>query len=632
MKQNYFIYGDFDSRDKLLITEVSDFLPNQKVTLQDFNNGSRITDISYGSQTIKINASFQERNSLFKGFKTVRDFRRYLVKYLASDEVRPLYLSQDKDVYYRAIYDGSASTIKQEPGFDYVEVELTFIIPDGVKHSVEEKQFGSDGDYVEVKNNGDRAVNADVEIEFPSDCAYVGLTLDDSVVQLGTVEEMDVKQEKSTVIFSDTMEKDVDKHWKKNIAKSAQDTTTQLIGKMGQSAMKYGQAVIDFGKPKSDGDTGDKVWHGASLSRYLNDEINNFEIKARVRFNDAEDSYTIFNTSDVKYTVKKSDTLDAIAKKYKVDKKYLKSWNEIKSEKNFGKNYVGKSIIVGKKDQAKEVNMDKASEMQYYYAGANDTVKHAASVSKVSEENFRSWNKLKYNQDNLKEGHPYIIKKGSSKTAFKNGRTEFQAVDAGNNIIAGIRLKDNTEGYNEISLSFYVGDKVLFNTKVNRKYLDLYAELRIKKLNNKLTFTMQAINEDTGEIYLEGKKKHRAEFVRTYTNEDVAMLSLKRVDYLGLCYRNIYQESRAIYQSFTHCKVTKLPQSAQDYEVFTFDKGTKLLLKDNIPYINGVKDLNFMAIGSDNLKVPPGISRINYTYPQNATQPLVTVKIREEYY
>lgn len=632
MKQDYFIFGDFDSRDKLLITEVSDFLPNQKVTLQEFRNGSRVTDVSYDSQTIKIKFSFQEHNSMFKGFKSIREFRNYLVKYLVSEKTQPLYLSRDKDVYYNAIFDGSSSSIEQEPLYDYVSGELAFIIPDGVKHAIDVKEFSSDGDYIKVRNNGDKTVTADIEVEFLDDCQYLGITTDDAIVQLGTVEKVDKKEEKPSVILNDTMEKNVDKYWKKNIAKSAQDTTTQLIGKTGPSATKYGQAVTDFGKPKSEGENGDKVWHGASLSRYLNTEVNNFELKARVRFNDAEDTYTVFNTEDVKYTVKKSDTLDSIAKKYKIDKKYIKSWNEIKSEKDFGKKYNGKQIIVGKKNQAKNVNYKKASEMKYYYAGVNDTVKHACSVSKVSEQNFRDWNKLKYNQDKLKEGHPYIIKKGSSKTAFKNGRTEFHAVDAGNNIIAGIRLKDNTEGYNQIDLSFYTGNEVLFHTQVNRKYLNLYAELRVKKIGNKLTFTMQAINEDTGEIYLEGKNKHRAEFVRTYTNEDVAMLSLKRIDWLGLTYRNVYKESRAIYQSFTHCKLTQYPQSAQDYEIFTFSKGDKLVLKNGIPYLNGTQNLNYIAIGSDNLRIKPGITDVRYTYPKSTAQPFVKVKIREEFY
>lgn len=634
--QDYFIFGDFDSRNKLLIEDINEFLPAQNVSTTESNRGVKISGVKLGQQTIKINYSFQEGNDLFSDFKTIRDFRNYIAKNLPSEEPKKLYLSTDPDVFYWGIYDGGSSSINQEPGFDFVSGEITFLIPDGVRHSLEEKTFMADGDYIEVKNDGDLPVKCNVEAYFPSNCDYLGITNENSITQLGTVRDFETINRSNSVLFNDNLETDVSKNWKKNIAKPAHNypNPTQLKGNTGVSYLKYGQAVVDFGKPvQQDGDSDDytKRWHGASLSRYTSYSLANFQIEARVRFVDIEKDYAVFNTKDIQYTVKKSDTLDSIAKKYKIDKSYIKKWNNISSEKDFGKKWNGKSIIVGKKDQSQTISSTESSEMQYYYASKNDTVKHACSVTGVSEENFRSWNKLKYNQDDLKEGHPYIIKKGSSKTAFKNGLTEVQAVDEDNNIIAGVELKDNTEGYNEIQLRFYIGDKTMYTTKIPREYLDLYAHIVIKKVGNRFNFSLKVIDQKT-QKQMKDKKNKNVQWEKEYQNEDYSMLRLKRVDYLGLVYRNVYKESRAVYQSFTHCRLTEIVVDDENLETFTFVSGDKIELDGVIPYLNGVQDLNYISIGSDGVVVPPGISKVYYTYPEDAIQPNVILKLREEYY
>lgn len=636
--QDYFIFDEFDSRKKLLIEDINEFLPGQNVTTVDSNYGVKISNVKTNQQVIKINYSFQEGNSLFSDFKTIREFRNYLAKNLPSEQPKKLYLSTDPDVFYWAIYDGSSSTITKLPGFDFVSGELNFIIPDGIRHGLEEKVFMANGDYVEVKNYGDLPVKCDLDVYFPSDCDYLGLTTEKSITQLGTVRNFENIKKNNSVIFSDPLEStsEVSKNWKKNIAKPSHNypNKSQLKGNMGESYLKYGQAVVDFGTPvQQDGDSEDytKRWHGSSLSRYIPNSLANFQIEGRVKFVDREDDYTIFNTSDVKYTVKQSDTLDSIAKKYKIDKKYIKEWNKITSEKDFGKKYKGKTIIVGKKYQTQTVPSDKVEEMKYYYAGKNDTVKHACEVMKVSENNFRSWNKIKYGVDNLVEKKRYIIKKGSSKTAFKNGLTELQAVDEDNNVICGVELKDNTEGYNEIQLRFYIGEKTVYSTKLPREYLDLYGHITIKKVGNRFNFSLKVIDEKTQKQKKDSKNKN-VQWEREFQNEDYSMLRLKRIDYIGMIYRNISADSRAVYQSFTHCRLTEITSPEAYKEVFTFVQGDKLELNGVIPFLNGVQNLNYIAIGSDGVVVPPGISKVYYTYPEEATQPEVKVRLREEFY
>lgn len=629
----YFKFGDFDSRNFLLITDLQRYLPPQKLTTVETQRGVRISNVSFDSSTFKIKCAFQRNNSIFSKCKTLNDARNLLSKELISNEPRKLILSDEPDVFYWAYYDGASSSSTYETGFDYIEFEIAFLIPDSIRHSLKEHKFSADGDLIRVKNNGDLPVLASVDVEFPSNCDYLGFTTQSSITQLGTVKEVDIKKPQNTVIFNDKLEKDVSKYWVTNIAKPTM-SNAQLKGKMGQSAEKFGQMVEDFGKPIQDSNASNddytKIWHGSSLSRYLGEELQDFFIESRIRFVDTEREYTTFRTSDVKYTVKKSDTVSSIAKKYNVDSKFIRSWNGFKSDKDIN-NKVGKQIIVGKKNQTVTVDDKNQSEMQYYYAGVNDTVQHACSIKKVSEDNFRAWNRMKPTEEKLKEGHPYIVKKGSSKTAFKNGCTQFQAVDADNNIIAGIEIKDNTEGFNKAVARFYIGNETVMSKDIPREYLDLYADLSIKKIGNRFTLALKVIDEKT-QKQVKDKKGNPVQFVKESQNEDSSMLSLKRVDYIGMVYRNVYKESRAIYQSFTHCRVTKIENGDPAQEVFTFVAGDKLTLEGTTPYINGVENINYSAIGSEGILIPPGESEVYYTYPQTATQPNITLRLREDYY
>lgn len=614
---SYFVFGDFDSRNYLKIEAVDMSLPQIKFNTQELKTGVRVSDSSLGSYQIRIRYFYMMNEDYFTEFGSLVRFRNWLSSQLLrqSNGVNKLWLSDDPDVYCEAFYDGASSSIQQEDTMDIISGELCFTNTTGQRFSLEEKTFSADGDKVRIINSGDYPAECRIQAHFLSDCDYLGLVNNSQVMQCGTVVD-EVEPKKNTVIFNDNMESS--KYWKSNIAKpfwDAPEGKTQLIGKLGASATKNGQAVIDFGTVKENKDDFEnksiEIWHGASLSRYLNVPAASFELYGRVKFFDPADKFITTQSSDVYYTVKKGDTLSEIAVKYGTDYQTLAKWNNIKNPNLIT---VGQKILVKKKNSPQTSSAK--GETNYYKAVEGDTVESVAKKFKVSETNFRSWNNLKSSDKKLVTGNWYVTKSGSSKTANKTGLMEFQAVDEDNNIIAGIELKDNTMGYNQIEYCFYIGKEKMITAKIPDKYLDFYGALIIKKIGNKYTFKIQVLDDHQKELWSATK---------TYTNDDTAMLSLKRVDWIG----TVYKDRPSVYQSIVHAKVTDIPVVEEEQEAFTFCEGDKIEIKDNKLLLNGVQDLNYLAVGSDVIKAPPGISDLMFTYPEDAVQPTVKVTIRE---
>lgn len=620
-KDSYFIFGDFDSRNKLLIESVSDFLPQQKLDTTEGSRGVRVTNVKIEQASVKIKASFQENNALFKDFKTILDFRKYLSRNLPNTEAQKLILSDDPSVYYWAYYDGSGSSFNYEPNWDYCTVEISFLIPDATRYSVEEKVFVPGNDCIEIINDGDNSCPIKLEAEFPSDCDYLGFALNNQVMQCGTVvDEKPIK--KNTVIFKDEMEDT--KHWSLNQAKVIIQKEAQMIGKFGSDGTKNGQAVTDFGKVEvkedtSSDSTNGQVWHGASLSRYLNVESRNFEIYTRLFFRNFPQSFSNVVQKDQTYKIKYGDTLSGIAKQFNTTVKNLQDWNKIKDP---NKIEAGATIIVKK---AGSVDKSKPKETNWHLAKKGETVESVSKAFNVSQDNFRNWNNLSKNTKELQEGKYYVVKAGNSKTSDKTGCTVVQAVDSDGNFICGVELKDNTLGVNKIDIRFYVGNNTMKVISVPEKFLNFFGAITIKKIGNKFSFKVQYLDEKT----VKPPKNEKDRWIQTaeFINEDAALLSAKRLDYVGMC----YAQKPPVYQDCTCYGFTDIPVADQKQEVFTFNKGDKILIENNKLYLNGVLSLNYLAIGSSVLHAPRDISELYFTYPEGTTQPTIKATIREEY-
>lgn len=623
MPLTYFKFGDFNSQGILVVEEVTPVLPIQKLNTQEYVTGVRVTGTSFDSFSIKIKYHFSLNQFGVMNAHSLVEFRNYLSRQLVRNSgtrgFQKLWISNEPDVHYEAYYDGASSNISKVSNHKMISGELSFLIPDGKRYSIDEKTFLAGNDSVQIINDGDYPAELTVEAEFPSDCEYLGLVLGEQTVQCGTVVDEHEKPQ-NTVMFNDDMTSD--KYWKLNVAKPFWNKETgangdpQLNGKVGDSGTKNGQAVIDFGKPQKKEDSPENyqaIWHGASLTRILKRGINNFDLYTRVNFQNPVGKFVTTETSNVYYTVKRGDTLSGIAYKYNTTYQTLAKWNNIKNPNLI---QVGQKLIVKKQNQQKVTNGD--NETEWYQAKKGDKVADIAKKYNVSESNFRSWNNLSNSTKELTEGKYYVIKAGGSKTSNKSGITEVQAVDADGNTIAGIELKDDELGVNEVYYKFYIGSEVVSAGNVPKKYVDLYGGLRIKKIGHRFYFTLQA---------LDGNRKEMWSVSKDYINEDHAMLALRRVDYIGMT----YSDRPAVYQSILHCKLTELTANEPTEEIFTFSAGDRIELKGGKLYLNGALNLDYLAVGSNILEAPIGISDLHFTYPPDATQPFVKVKMREEF-
>lgn len=620
---SYFTFGDFDSRKKMLIEPIEMMMPKVNLNTQEMMFGTRVSSVGYEAFSIHIKGSFGLNESIFNQFKTLREYRNQIARefMLLSGEPHKLYLSEDPDVYYEAYYSGE-STIGQIDDFDAVQLELVFLVPDGKRHALDERYFVPSGDYVEVINDGDFPAECKFDVTFPSNCDYFGLKLNNQLLQCGTVVE-DIEQKKSTVLFDDPMD-NLD-YWKLNEAKpfynaideqNQQENPTQLQGKIGTNGSS--QTICDYGEiqqPEDGQSTAVKIWHGASLSRYLPEESPNFELSGRGYFLNTPEYYTESRKEDVYYTVKKGDTLWALAKKYGTTYQELARINNIKNPNLI---LVGQRIIVQQKNSPQMISGN--DETKVHEAVSGDTVESVSNKYGVSQDNFRSWNALQGNVTELIPGQYYVVASGSSKTATKTGITELQAVDSDNNIIAGVQIRDNSLGYNQTYVDFYIGNKTIHTFTLPNEYVpELYWGASIKKLGAEITFSMDVLQR--------GDNHSIQNYTKTFTSDDIAPLSLARVDYLGTCFFNM----PPIYQAIDHCRVMSIPTEEASNEVFTFVKDDKIELVDNKLYLNGVMNLNYLAVGSSNIKVPPGRHKVYFTYPSDATQPTVLATIREAY-
>lgn len=616
---NYFKFGSFDSRNKMLIENWDMVLPQQSLNIQESSVGSRVSSTSLGSFSIKISAVFGYKESIFNDFKDLRSYRNFIARELMKNcgKAQKLFISEDPEVYYIAYYDGTSSSISQDESYNAIKMELSFLVPDGKRHAINEKYFSPSGDYVEVINNGDFDTEADIEVSFPSNCDFLGFKLNNQVLQCGTVID-EIENKKNISLIYDEM-KNTD-YWKKNIATSFYNysdenrTPIKLNGEVnngdeGQVVTSFGTTVTDVDNPQNDVQ---EVWHGASLSRYLNLDFRDFELSGRIRFRDLPEQFTQPNEQDVYYTVVAGDTLIGIAKKYNTTYQQLAEWNNI-SNPNL--------ILVGQKIKVKlkgSSEVKYSGETEYYEAQQGDTVQSVAERCGISEDNFRSWNKLGSDVTTLINGVTYIIKAGESRTANQTGLIEFHTVDSDNNIIAGLCLKDSYLGYNRITAMFYIGKQVVSTFDIPNEYIDLRCDINIKRVVNNYTFNFNILNDRGDSVWNK---------TESFVNEETSNLAVKRIDWMGLN----FGKTPTNYQSIYNVKITEITTEDESKEVFTFNKNDKVRIADNKLYLNGVLNLDYLAIGSNIIKIPPGKHKLYFTYPEDAVQPTVLITIREAY-
>lgn len=220
--------------------------------------GSIYQYTSYKSKQIKmpfeINGNIEDKYNALMGVLNV-------------DEPKALIFGDVPEKVYYAIPSGS---LDLEEIYHFGSGTITWLIPDGVAHSLTEKTAQNNGaSAITLVNNGTEAVPVSLKIKMTSDNGYIGLTLDDRFYQIGKPEEVDgVTHEETVLLFDDHL--NVDKGWLVN-----QGVTPPVTGERLQNGtVGYVEEYADEGYVHCTGYGTGNSWHGAAVTKIVPADVN----------------------------------------------------------------------------------------------------------------------------------------------------------------------------------------------------------------------------------------------------------------------------------------------------------------------------------------------------------------------
>lgn len=228
------------------ITNKSEQLLSKSINTQAIPSayGSKVKSVGYNSKTIKYSILFTMEQLQDTKIFSVHDLKRAIAKYFDSDKVVKLRDSQDPNIYYNVLFQGT-SEIKFL-GNKTAITEIEFLVPDGLGYSVVEKEFVpvlNQNGVLEatIQNNGTADSTLSYEIKMKSENGYVGIVSENGVMEFGLREEADGEIAQKSVLLTSNKEGDFS-NWAdattfyenatKKSVKSMQ-TDTNFGGRMG---------------------------------------------------------------------------------------------------------------------------------------------------------------------------------------------------------------------------------------------------------------------------------------------------------------------------------------------------------------------------------------------------------------
>lgn len=231
--------------------------------------GQIFTSMTRDMATIEI--EFKMKNNLIEK-------RRELAAILNVTEPAVLILGDEPSKYYKAIPDGDISP--EDQNF-LSSVTLQFVVPDGLAHALDAKQFPfqEEDDETVIENRGTTSAPLDIHATFLSDADSIGFTNDTQTVQFGTTFSEDESENEfvpSERVIFDGMGPTYRNEWKPNVGRPRfkydyGEGSSRVTGKVRWLESKV--RITDYGSIKDD-DPG--FWHGPTLTRNLTESLNNF--------------------------------------------------------------------------------------------------------------------------------------------------------------------------------------------------------------------------------------------------------------------------------------------------------------------------------------------------------------------
>lgn len=208
-----------------------------------------------------------------------------LMRALNVDEPKELVFGDTPNKVYYAVPSGG---LELEEILYYGSGTITWLIPDGVAHSVTKKtakNYGSN--QITLENAGTETVPVSVKATMKSDNGYIGLTLNDRFYQIGKPEEVDGESYQMTEkLFDDHLYED--KGWLVNQGITPPVTPERLQN----GTVRYIKEYENEGYVRTEDYASGDSWHGASVTKVVPADSNgkypvNWKSSYRFDFNPA---------------------------------------------------------------------------------------------------------------------------------------------------------------------------------------------------------------------------------------------------------------------------------------------------------------------------------------------------------
>nr|DAR25543.1 MAG TPA: distal tail protein [Caudoviricetes sp.] len=252
---------------------------------------NQIVSKGSGDGSHYITGRFKEKEitlEIYVSEHSITYVKNQLINMINVDGPKPLTFSDRPNESWNAIIDGESDLVRSIDSLKEGAGTLTFLIPEGFARSVKSKEFelttvGTDKIF-KIDNGGTYKSRPSFEFEVLKDTDGFGLVTDNQVLQLGTIDQVDLNQTAAqSIIWKDDLEPISKPKWQSNIAKpnfsTSDDRPSKVMGSV--SWINSGLVPTNFGSIDT---TAPGYWHGPSESRYIGQQLDNWDLYSRITF------------------------------------------------------------------------------------------------------------------------------------------------------------------------------------------------------------------------------------------------------------------------------------------------------------------------------------------------------------
>lgn len=251
-----------------------------------------LTEYSDKLQEITVTAWI--RRKPHSNDKSVEQLRDELLFYLTQENNdKRLIFSDRPDRYYNAKFSGQIEL--EYINSNDAKTEITFSCEDGYAHAIEPKIFKiteteDDERIFHIVNNGTAPARVNFNLEATQDVdSFALITGDDDdddngqIIQIGDEDDPEItEQDPQTYLWKGRMKSNQKSNWKENIA------TPNYLRDRGDDLRSRVDGNVEWRSPQSVGPStyGDyaddmRYWHGPSITRHMNQLVDNFILHTR---------------------------------------------------------------------------------------------------------------------------------------------------------------------------------------------------------------------------------------------------------------------------------------------------------------------------------------------------------------